>query len=159
FTDALTQRLSTARSRTSAFLGALLPGLDPFALRQAAGLLRDGVAAPVAALNEIHPELAGSLIEGCAMPDRKDAGRELAARAQLSIGFRQVASVRQEAQGTTPWQDHAVTPRIGSHESPGGSYQPGLGGMMGAGMMAGMGPGGAGPGGFGGFGGPGGPGG
>lgn len=153
FSDALTQRLSTARGRTSAFLGALLPGLDPIALRQAAGLLRDGVAASVAALNEIHPELADSLIEVCAMPDRRAAIRDLAARAGLAIGFRQVASVRQAGQGTTPWHDHAVTPQIGSHESPGGSFQPGFAGMMGAGMMAGMGPGGVGPGGFGGLGG------
>ncbi len=153
FINALTQRISVARGRTSAFLGALLPGLDPMALRQAAGLLRDGVAAPVATLDGIHPQLADSLIEVCVLPDRKDSIRALAARAQLAIGFRQVASVHQAAQGTTPWHDHAITPNIGGHQGSAGSFQPGFGGMMAAGMMAQMGPGGAGAGGFGGPGG------
>ena len=40
----LAERLREARNRTAAFLGSLLPGLDPMALRAAAGLLRDGVA-------------------------------------------------------------------------------------------------------------------
>ena len=36
----------------------------------------------------------------------------------------------------TPWRDHAAAPHIGSHESPGGSFQPGMAGMMAAGIMA-----------------------
>ncbi len=49
--DLLTERLRQARGRTAAFLGSLLPGLDPMALREAAGRLRDGVAVPAAALD------------------------------------------------------------------------------------------------------------
>jgi hypothetical protein len=142
FSDVLTGRLTQARGRTAAFLGALLPGLDPMALRQAAGLLRDGVAVPASELNGIHPDLADSLIEVCAVPDRRDAARELAARAEVAIGFRQVASVHKAAVGGASWHDHAVAPRIGSHESPGGSFRPGLAGTMAAGLMAGLGPGG-----------------
>jgi len=156
FADALRKRLSQARGRTSAFLGALLPGLDPMALRQAAGLLRDGVAVPAATLNGIHPELADTLIRLSVLPARRASVAELAKRADLAIGFRQISSVATAAKGVTPWQDHAVTPHIGQHESRGGSFQAGFGGMLAAGLMSGLGPGGGyggfGGGGFGGFG-------
>ena len=143
FSDAFAKRLSDARGRTSAFLGSLLPGLDPMALRQAAGLLRDGVAVPVATLNGIHPELAGTLIAVAVLPERQQAIDELGRRGELAIGFRQIASVHKDAVGTTPWQDHSATPNIGGHQSPGGSFAPGFGGMMAAGLMSGMfGPGG-----------------
>ena len=46
FTDLLTQRLAAARGRSAAFVGALVPWLDPLGLGRAAGLLRDGVAVP-----------------------------------------------------------------------------------------------------------------
>ena len=158
FAEALGQRLAGARGRTSAFLGALLPGLDPMALRQAAGLLRDGVAVPAGTLNGVHPDLARTLIEVAALPDRRDAISELSRRAEVAIGFRQISSVHKAAVGTTPWQDHAVSPHIGGHESPGGAFRPGFAGMMAAGIMSGFGPGGSGPGGSGpggsGFGGP-----
>lgn len=144
FCDALAKRISSARGRTSAFLGALLPGLDPMALRQAAGLLRDGVAVPVATLNGVHPELADSMIKLAALPARRDAVTELARHADLAIGFRQIVSVRKEAQGTTEWQDHAAANHIGGHETPGGAYGQGIGGMMAAGLMSGA----FGPGGF-----------
>ena len=149
----LTDRLREARGRTAAFLGSLLPGLGPIALREAAGLLRDGVAVPTSALNAIHPELAGTLVQIAARPDRQDAIAELARRTDLAIGFKQLVSVRQPAVGVTRWQDHAAAPHIGGHESPGGTFRPGMMGVMAAGIMAGgppMGPGGfAGPGGFG----------
>jgi hypothetical protein len=152
----LTRRLREARGRTAAFLGSLLPGLDPMALREAAGLLRDGVAVPVDTLDGIHPDLASTPLEVAALPARRDAVAELGRRASLAIGFKQIASVRTEAVGVTPWQDHAATPHIGGHGSPGGSFGTGMMGLMAAGVMSGgppMGPGGSGgPGGMFGYG-------
>jgi hypothetical protein len=147
--ELLTTRLREARGRTSAFLAALLPGLDPMALRTAAGLLRDGVAVPVSALDGIHPDLSSTLLEIATLPERKAMVAELARRGELAIGFKQITSVRRPAVGVTPWYDHAVTPHIGDHGAPGGRFGAGLGGMLGAGVMSGMGPGGFG-GGFGG---------
>lgn len=156
-------RLRDARLRTSAFLGSLLPGLDPMALREAAGLLRDGVAVPVTRLDAVHPDLASTLVEIAVLPARRDAVAELGRRTELAIGFRQLVSVRKAATGVTPWHDPAVTPHIGEHESPGGLFGPGLMGVMAAGIMS-QGPptggfgspgyGGLGSPGYGGFGGP-----
>jgi hypothetical protein len=149
----LADRLSEARGRTAAFLGSLLPGLDPMALREAAGLLRDGVAVPAGTLNAIHPDLAGTLLQIATLPARQDALAELARRTDLAIGFKQLASVRRPATGVTPWHDHAATPHIGQHDSPGGNFRPGLTGMLAAGAMSsGPQPGLAGPGGMFGFG-------
>jgi len=143
FAGLLADRLAAARGRTAAFLGALLPGLDPMAQRQAASLLRDGVAVPSGTLNDIHPGIADALVQIAALPARREPAAELGRRAELAIGFKQVASVRQAAVGVTPWSDPAAATHIGEHESPGGSFAPGLGGMMAAGMMPGaMGPGG-----------------
>jgi hypothetical protein len=133
----LTERLREARLRTAAFLGSLLPGLDPMALRAAAALLRDGVAAPATALDAVHPGLAASLIQVATLPARRDAIAELARRTDLAIGFKQLVSVRRPATGTTPWHDHAAAPHIGEHESPGGSFGPGMAGMLAAGVMPG----------------------
>lgn len=142
----LTTRIREASVRTAAFLAALLPGLDPMAVRAAAGLLRDGVAAPAGALDGIHPGLAGTLITLAALPDRRDAVAGLGRQAQLAVGFRQLASVRRPAAGVEPWHDHAAAPHIGQHESTGGALlagwpaatgQPGLAGVMAAGVMAG----------------------
>ena len=132
----LERRLAEARGRTAAFLGSLLPGLDPVTLRTAAGLLRDGVAGPARTLDALHPGLAGTLLQLATLPARRDAVAELARRTDLAIGFRQLASVRRPAAGVTPWRDHAAASHIGSHESPGGSFQPGMAGMMAAGIMA-----------------------
>jgi hypothetical protein len=157
FAALLAERVSEARTRTSAFLGSLLPGLDPMALRAAAGLLRDGVAVPSRALDAVHPDLFATLLRVAALPDRLAALAGLGDRAELAIGFKQVTSVRRAAVGVTPWHDRSVTPHIGQHETPGGQFGTGLGGMMGADLMAGLGPGGGlggyGPGGFGGYGG------
>lgn len=142
FSNALSRRIGDARGRTSAFLGALLPGLDPIALRQAAGLLRDGVAVPVSTVNGIHPDLAGTLIEVAALPERRAAVGELARHAEIAIGFRQVTSVHKKANGVTAWRDHASSPHIGDHDGHAGSFAPGFAGMLAAGFMAG------GPGGF-----------
>jgi hypothetical protein len=165
FVTLLGERLTASRGRTAAFLGSLLPGLDPMALRAAAGLLRDGLAAPAAALDAIHQDLSGTLLRVAALPDRYAAisglagsglaGSGLAGTAALAIGFKQVASVRRAAAGATPWHDPSVTPHIGQHDSQEGMFPPGLGGAMAAGMMSGMG-GGLGGYGLGGLGGPGG---
>jgi len=157
FTALLAERLREARSRTSAFLGSLLPGLDPMALRAAAGLLRDGVAVRARALDAIHPDLSATLLRVATLPDRLAAVAGLAAQADLAIGFKQVTSVRRAAVGLTPWVDPSVTPHIGQHETPEGRFGPGLGGVLAAGVMSGIGPGGGlggyGPGGYAGFGG------
>ena len=142
FTALLGERLREARTRTSAFLGSLLPGLDPMALRAAAGLLRDGVAVPARELDAIHRDLSASLLRVATLPDRYPALAGLAERADLAIGFKQVASVRRAAVGVTPWRDLAATPHLGEHETPGGRFGAGLGGVMAAGVMAGLGPGG-----------------
>jgi hypothetical protein len=156
----LNERLSQASGRTAAFLGSLLPGLDPMAQRATAGLLRDGVAVPARTLDAIHPEISGTLLRVATLPDRYPAVSALTRHADLAIGFKQRTSVTRPAVGGTPWYDHTATPHIGGHESPGGLFGPGLGGAMAAGVMGGMGPGGYGgygPGGYGRFGGYGGP--
>jgi hypothetical protein len=155
FTELLTERLREARHRTAAFLGSLLPGLDPIAVRTAAGLLRDGVAVPAGALDAIHPDLSATLLRVAARPDRLAAVAGLARQADLAIGFKQVTSARRPALGLTAWQDPSVTPHIGEHETPGGRFGPGLGGVLTAGVMSGIGPGGGlGGYGMGGYGGP-----
>jgi hypothetical protein len=133
----LTERLREARGRTSAFLASLLPGLDPMAVREAAGLLRDGVAVAAADLDRIHPDLTRTLATLAALPDRQDAITALARNTQLAIGFRQLTSVRRPAVGAEPWHDHAAAPHIGQHETDGGGFQPGLAGAMAAGIIAG----------------------
>jgi hypothetical protein len=135
--ELLAERLRQARGRTAAFLGSLLPGLDPMALRAAAGLLRDGVAVPVRTLDAIHPDLTRTLTGIATLPDRRDAVAELRRRTELALGFKQLVSVRRPAAGVTPWHDHAAAPHIGTHDSPGGSFQPGMTGMMAAGVMSG----------------------
>jgi hypothetical protein len=138
----LTRRLSEARTRTASFLGSLLPGLGPLAARSAAAALRDGVAVPTRSLDAIHPDLSGTLLRVAALPDRSGAVSLLAERTELAIGFKQVASVQRPATGTTPWHDHAASPHIGSHDSPGGAFRPGAAGMLAAGMMSDIGAGG-----------------
>jgi len=124
------------------------------ALRGAAGLLRDGVAVPARALDAVHPDLSATLLRVATLPERLKALSGLTNQAELAIGFKQVTSVRRAAVGVTPWRDPSATPHIGEHETPGGQFGTGLGGMMGAGLMGGLGPGGGlggyGPGGFGG---------
>jgi hypothetical protein len=155
FVSLLGERLGAARSRTAAFLASLLPGLDPMAQRAAAGLLRDGVAAPATALNAIHPDLFCTLLQVATLPDRFAAISQLTGGAGdaaghaagtggpigPAIGFKQLTSVRRPAVGAVPWHDPAAAPHIGEHESPGGLFGPGLGGALAAGVMSGLGPG------------------
>ena len=136
-TTLLTERLRQARTRTASFLGSLLPGLDPMALREAAALLRDGVAVPARTLDGIHPDLSRALAGLATLPARRDALADLARGTDLALGFRQLVSVRRPAVGVTPWQDHAVAPHLGGHESPGGSFRPGLPGLLAASVVSG----------------------
>lgn len=147
FVALLAERVRAASNRTAAFLGSLLPGLDPLAQRAAAGLLRDGVAVPAAVLDAIHPDLSATLLRFATLPGRYAEMAALADRVNLAIGFKQVTSVRRAAAGGTPWHDPSVTPHIGQHDSPGGRFGPGLGGVIAAGVMSGIGPGGYGYGG------------
>jgi hypothetical protein len=142
FLALLAERLRAAGNRTAAFLGSLLPGLDPLAQRAAAGLLRDGVAVPASALDAIHHDLSATLLRVATLPSRFAELASVADRVDLAIGFKQVTSVRRAAVGGTPWHDPSVTPHIGQHDSPGGLFGPGLGGVITAGVMSGMGPGG-----------------
>ena len=153
FAALLGERLRQARNRTSAFLGSLLPGLDPLALRAAAGLLRDGVAVPARELDAIHRDLSATLLRVATLPDRFPGLARLGEQTELAIGFKQVASVRRAAVGLTPWHNPSVPTHIGQHDSPGGRFGVGLGGVLAAGVMSGIGPGTAVPGGFG-YGGP-----
>ena len=90
FAALLGERLRQARNRTSAFLGSLLPGLDPLALRVAAGLLRDGVAVPARELDAIHRDLSATLLRVATLPDRFPGVAQLGEQAELAIGFKQV---------------------------------------------------------------------
>ena len=129
-TALLEERLREARGRTAAFLGSLLPGLDPMSQRSAAALLRDGVAVPARALDGIHPEISATLLKVATQPDRFPTVAALAQHADLAIGFKQAASVRVAASGGTPWHDPSRPPHIQDHEAPQGFFQPGLAGMM-----------------------------
>jgi len=44
--------------------------------------------------------------------------------------------VRRPAVGVTPWRDHAAAPHIGGHDSPGGSFRPGLTGLLAASVLS-----------------------
>jgi hypothetical protein len=137
----LEERLREARARTAAFLGSLLPGLDPMALRSVAALLRDGVAVPAHSLDAIHPEISATLLRVATQPDRFATVAALAQHADLAIGFKQAASVRVAASGGTPWHDPSRTPDIQGHEAPQGFFRPGLGGMMAREVIGNAGPG------------------
>ena len=156
FTALLDRRGSReARSRTSAFLGSLLPGLDPMALRAAAGLLRDGVAVPARALDARPPRARRHAAAGrrrCPTGSRAVAGP----RGPGGPGDRvQAGDLGAPGRGRRhALARPAATPHIGAAREPGRAFRPGLGGVMAAGVMSGLGPGGGlggyGPGGYGG---------
>jgi hypothetical protein len=127
----LRDRVGQARNRTAAFVGALLPELDAMSLRRAAALLRDGVAVPATALDEIRPGITAALLRLVALPERAEPVAELQRRMPLAIGFRQITSVTRAAVGTTPWHDHVITPGCHGYEPAGGSCGPGPGWLIG----------------------------
>ncbi|HUN31489.1 MAG TPA: hypothetical protein VMU95_05660 [Trebonia sp.] len=123
------ERLRESKGRTAAFLGSLLPGLDPMAARAVAGLLRDGVAVPTHALDAIHPEVTATLLRVATKPDRFAAVAALAQHTDLAIGFKQAASVRVAASGGSPWQPADHRTHIQDHEAPGFFGGAGLAGL------------------------------
>jgi hypothetical protein len=129
-TALLEERLREARGRTAAFLGSLLPGLDPMTQRSTAALLRDGVAVPARALDAIHPQISVTLLRLATQPERFATVAALAQHVDLAIGFKQAASVRVAASGGTPWHDPSRTPHIQDHEAPQGLFRPGLPGLI-----------------------------
>jgi hypothetical protein len=137
FADLLVSRQRAAAGRTAAFLGALLPGLGPVALRSVSGLLRDGVAAPRADLDALDPTIWPALIGAAAVPDRLGGIEHLSRLGPVWLGFTQVVSVEREAEGVTPWRDSATTPNLGSHDGHAGSFGSGFAGMLGAELVAG----------------------
>jgi hypothetical protein len=129
FAELLAGRLSAARTRTAAFLGALVPELDPVALGEAAGLLRDGVAVPAGVLDQVRPGLAGTLADLAVRPERRPALAGLRERGPVALGFRQVMTAHRAAAGVTPWAPRPAAASGPDHGNPaviGG----GLGGVM-----------------------------
>jgi hypothetical protein len=148
FAELLAGRLTAARTRTAAFLGALVPALDPVALGEAAALLRDGIAVPAAVLDQVQPGLAGTLADLAVRPEREAALAGLRARGPVALGFRQVMTAYRAAVGGTPWRAPAPAASGADHGNPavlGG----GPGGLLTAGLLAGAGAAGGGLGGWG----------
>jgi hypothetical protein len=124
------ERLGESRGRTAAFLGSLLPGLDPMAARAVAALLRDGVAVPTHSLDAIHPEVTATLLRVATKPERLAAVAALAQHTDVAIGFKQAASVRAAASGESPAGAPGHHPHVRDHEAQEGPFRPGLAGML-----------------------------
>jgi hypothetical protein len=136
FAELVAGRLTAARTRTAAFLSALVPGLGPVALGEAAALLRDGVAVPAGVLDQVQPGLAAALADLAVRPERRTALAGLGERGPVTLGFRQVMTAHRAAVGVTPWSPRPPAASGTDHGNPaviGG----GLGGLMTAGLLAG----------------------
>jgi hypothetical protein len=101
FIALLQRRVGAARGRTATFLGALLPGLGPIALRSAAGLLRDGKAAPRAEVEGVASGSWDALVRASTLPTRLDAVAQVAGLGEAWIGY------QQQAEATTDWGSDA----------------------------------------------------
>jgi hypothetical protein len=119
FVDLLQARRQAASGRTAAFLGALLPGLDPVALRSAAALLRDGRAAAHTDLDAIEPSVWPALTTAATRPERVGCLRELDALGPGWLGFKQLVSVHRAAVGGSGWHDPARPPDLTAREPAG----------------------------------------
>jgi hypothetical protein len=137
FVGLLGTRHRATAGRTAAFLGALLPGLGAVAARTVAGILRDGLAGARADLDAADPTVWPALAEATTLPDRAGCLASLAELGTTWIGFKQIVSVERPAEGVQPWRDPAITPDLGDHGANRGSFGPGFGGMLGAGLVAG----------------------
>ncbi|MHB1536316.1 MAG: hypothetical protein ACYC1D_17245 [Acidimicrobiales bacterium] len=137
FVSILQERLIAERKRTSAFLAALLPGLSTVALRRAAALLQDGVAATKSDLDDLDASLWPALQEAVVADERKAHLDMLQSAGAVSIGFKQRVSVEHGPKGTTAWQDPSVNPSFDHGGTP--TMPGGLAGMIGGGVLAGMG--------------------
>ena len=119
--------------RTAAFLGALLPGLGPIALRATAALLRDGLAGSRTDLDAIDPAVWPALTAAATVPERVGCLRVMESLGPVWLGLKQVVPVKRPARGGQPWRDPAITPNLGGH----GPSGDGFGGMLAAGALAG----------------------
>lgn len=122
------ERLRESRGRTAAFLGSLLPGLDPMSSRAVAAVARDGVAVPTHSLEAIHPEVTATLLRVATKPERFAAVAALVRHTDLAIGFKQAASVRVAPSGGSQWHGPAHHPVSPGYGGPFGGGQDRLGG-------------------------------
>jgi len=136
FVDLLGARHRATSGRTVAFLGALLPGLGPIALRSVADLLRDGLAGSRADVDAVDPTVWPALA-AIALPERAPALPAFDRLGATWLGFKQVSSVERAAEGVQPWRDPAITPDLGNHNASAGSFGGGFGGMLGAATVSG----------------------
>lgn len=134
FLDLLRSRVTASRGRTSAFVGALLPGLGPVTLRSAAGLLRDGVAASRASLDGIDTGIWPGLVASVATADRLAGVEHLSRLGEAHLGFHQLVSVERSAQGATGWAPTAPTV-VTDHDRTTGGLGTGIGGALTAGAF------------------------
>jgi hypothetical protein len=136
FQNLLGERVRAAGGRTAAFLGALLPSLGALALRQVAGLLREGVAAAKSDLDAVDPTVWPVLTAASILPERAACLAELAGLGELWLGFAQMVSVQRPAVGVQPWRDSSAAPTF-QHDFSSGGFGGGLGGMAAASVVAG----------------------
>lgn len=134
FLDMLRRRVTDARGRTSAFLGALLPGLSSLALRSASSLLRDGLVAAKDELDAIDPSIWPALVTKSTRDERQVCIGTLAGLGTCHIGFKQRVSVERAAQGDMAWKA-PQTPGVSDHGEMRGSMPGGLAGAFGAGII------------------------
>src|SRR5207247_10395112 len=98
--------------------------------------LRDGVAAARRDLDAVDPTVWPALVDAATLPERAACLATLADLGELWIGFKQTVSVQRDAVGVQPWSDPSVAPNF-QHDGGAGSFAPGLGGMVAAGMVSG----------------------
>lgn len=119
----LSQKISNAKIRTSAFLSALLPGLSPIALRSLAAILADGVAGSRSELAQVDDGIFPTLINVTTIPELKNTVDISTTTCSPWIGFKQKRSVERGARGGDKWHDptHAkLDDHGGTRPAPGG---------------------------------------
>ncbi len=134
FLDMLRRRVTDARGRTSAFLGALLPGLSSMQLRSASSLLRDGLVAAKTDLDAVDPSIWASLVASSTRDERQVCIGTLAQLGSCHIGFKQRVSVERAAQGDMSWKAPEAA-GVTDHGEMRGSMPGGLAGAFAAGIV------------------------
>jgi hypothetical protein len=80
----------------------------------------------------------GKFCQGCGHPmAAAQAAQKFCGHCGTPLTGARFCGERRPAAGTTSWHDHAAAPHIGEHESPGGSFGPGLAGVLAADVMSG----------------------
>jgi hypothetical protein len=136
FVGLLTSRCRAASGRTAAFLGVLLPGLGPIALRSVAALLRDGLAGARTDLDAVDPTVWPALTAAVTLPERVANLHAIERLGPVRLGFKQIRSVRRPAVGVRPWRDPASPPGPIDHDGHAGSFGSGLAGVAGARLVS-----------------------